>query len=370
MPQRIDSQLVECFYEGVSKPQRLAHGLQRLGELLDCDRVSLNIWDRRGQWGIASHALRAAGGWQLRISEAELPDPALRALARKLDPGQWTRCGLLHEASGEAGRADKLNDARKALLCTRIGLTHAEALLALQRPAGGWDEALPQIRQANELCRALLPALDPIAKLRHLGRQLAHQSAMLDSVRMPMILVDASQRPLAVNAAAASLFKLAPNAGGRKSVASLTGVPASQFAQLVKQACAHPATGGVLPFQTRRDAPAAHLLVLPLRVARGGLPQPTALVLVQGLNGLPEQPQLLLQRVYGLTPAEARLAQLILDGQSPVNAASTLQLSVATIRTQLSAVLKKTGAQRQSDLVRQLSPLLMLNHSGASGTPA
>ena len=59
--------------------------------------------------------------------------------------------------------------------------------------------------------------------------------------------------------------------------------------------------------------------------------------------------------------AEARLALLILEGQSPGRVASALQLSVTTVRTQLSAVLKKTGAQRQSDLVRRLAPLMLLD---------
>lgn len=370
MPQSLNSRLVECFFEGLSQPQKLAEGLQLMGHLLDCERVSLNIWDRRGQWGMASHAFRGGGKWQLKAVDGELPDPAMGMLARKFEPGHWTRCGYLHEGSSDAARAGRADGTRKALLCARFALTRAEALLTLQRPAGGWDDAQPQIQRAADLSRALLPALEPLARLRQLSRQLAHQSAMLDSVRMPMILIDASQRPLAVNAAATALFKLAPNAEGRKSVASLAGVAPSGFAQLVKQACGQPAAGGVLPVQSRRDAPTAHLLVLPLRVARGGLPQPAALVLVQGLTGLPEPSQLLLQRVYGLTPAEARLAQLILDGQSPVDAASTLRLSVATIRTQLSAVLKKTGAQRQSDLVRQLSPLLMLNHGAAAGALA
>lgn len=369
MQQSIDTQLVACFYEGISQPQRLAQGLQCLGDRLACERVSLNLWDRRGHWGMASHALRLGDGWQLKASEGELPDPALQALARKFKPGHWARLGYLFEGQAEPGRTAAKEMARKAMLCTRIELAQAEALITLYRPDGGWDDARPQIGQAADLSRALLPALDPIARLRHLSRQVACQSAVLDSVRMPIILMDSSQRPLAVNAAAAAIFKLAPKANGRKSVVALPGVAPSRFSQLVGLACADPATGGVLPFQPppSHNAPASHLLVLPLRITCGGLPHPAALILVQGAGGLPEESQLLLQHVYGLTPAEARLAQLILDGQSPGNAASILQVSVATIRTQLSAVLKKTGAQRQSDLVRQLSPLLMLNHGTAAG---
>ncbi len=77
--------------------------------------------------------------------------------------------------------------------------------------------------------------------------------------------------------------------------------------------------------------------------------------------------QQVLQHVYRLTPAEARLAQMILEGQSPGRAAAALQVSVSTIRTQLSSVLKKTGAQCQSDLVRRLLPLQFLNYISHRG---
>ena len=89
-----------------------------------------------------------------------------------------------------------------------------------------------------------------------------------------------------------------------------------------------------------------------------GSNQPTALILVHGPQGV-DSGSHLLQQIFGLTPAEARLTRLILEGRSPGDAAIQLHVSVSTIRTQLSAVLKKTGAQRQSDLVRRLSPLLV-----------
>ena len=189
---------------------------------------------------------------------------------------------------------------------------------------------------------------------------------MLDSLRMPMMLVDASQRALAANAAARGLFNLSGKTSSGKIAISLPGLPASQFAQLLTRACGKPATGGVLPLHIGTDAGPAHLLVLPLRTHRASLAQPVGLVLVQGLATANAHAQPLLQHVYGLTPAEARLTLMILDGQSPGHAATALRLSVTTVRSQLSAVLKKTGAQRQSDLVRRLAPLLLLEKDFAT----
>ena len=357
-----DPVLLASFYEGISRPQRFAQGLQRIGELLGCERVSMRVWDRRGGWGCASDALLRDGHWELKTIDDQFPEPALRALVGKLEPGKWKLVEQLHHAAPLAGGEARRRS--EAWLCTRILLSQAEALLSLQRPERNWSPE--QIEQARDACRLMLPALEPIARQRQLAQQVERISVMLDSLRMPMMLVDASQRALAANAAARGLFNLSGRTSSGKIAIALPGVPASQFAHLLKGACSKPAVGGVLPLRTSAEVGAAHLLVLPLRTHRASLAQPTALVLVQGLAATSAHAQPLLQHVYGLTPAEARLTLMILDGQSPGRAATALQLSVTTVRTQLSAVLKKTGAERQSDLVRRLAPLMLLEKDFAS----
>lgn len=58
--------------------------------------------------------------------------------------------------------------------------------------------------------------------------------------------------------------------------------------------------------------------------------------------------------LYGLTPAEARLASRLVRGMSPAQAASALGLTVNTVRTHLKRIFSKTETRRQSDLVRLL----------------
>ncbi len=359
-----DPSLLACFYEGISKPQRLGEGLQRMGQLLGCDRVSLRIWDRRGQWGCRSDVIRREAGWALEINDSELPEQALRALLKKFEPGQWKLVEQLRRAAPRPDGSPGASDCGgEALLCTRLLLPQAEAMLALGRKSSDWHDVPALLERANPACRALLPALYPIARLRQLGQQTTMLSTMLNSFSMPMMLLDASRRPLAQNAAAASLFRMSSHSVGGRLAVSVSGVPESQFSELVRRAVARQAAGGIIGLQSR---PGAHLLVLPLVMRGSPQPQQVALVLVQGMSSGADSVERLLQHLYGFTPAEARLAQLILDGQSPGDAASALRVSVATIRTQLSAVLKKTGAQRQSDLVRRLSPLLVFNHGADS----
>jgi DNA-binding CsgD family transcriptional regulator len=58
--------------------------------------------------------------------------------------------------------------------------------------------------------------------------------------------------------------------------------------------------------------------------------------------------------VYGITPAQVRLAGLIIAGHDLVVAAERLGVSVNTTRTQLQRMFEKTGVRSQSALVRAL----------------
>ena len=59
--------------------------------------------------------------------------------------------------------------------------------------------------------------------------------------------------------------------------------------------------------------------------------------------------------MFGLSPAECRLAVALADGKKLSEIARQSGLKITTLRTQLSAVLKKVGVERQTDLIRVLS---------------
>ena len=62
-----------------------------------------------------------------------------------------------------------------------------------------------------------------------------------------------------------------------------------------------------------------------------------------------------LAAVYQLTPSEERLADLIVNGLSLVDAAAHLKVSRNTARTHMKRIYVKTCAQNHADLVRTLS---------------
>lgn len=60
------------------------------------------------------------------------------------------------------------------------------------------------------------------------------------------------------------------------------------------------------------------------------------------------------QAVYGLSPAQTRLAGLIVEGHDLAEASERLQVSVNTVRTQLQRTFDKIGVRSQAALVRRL----------------
>ena len=59
-----------------------------------------------------------------------------------------------------------------------------------------------------------------------------------------------------------------------------------------------------------------------------------------------------LREIYELTPAEARMASLVAQGNRLEDAAEDLGVSLNTVRTHLKRIFAKTGTDRQADLVR------------------
>jgi DNA-binding CsgD family transcriptional regulator len=65
--------------------------------------------------------------------------------------------------------------------------------------------------------------------------------------------------------------------------------------------------------------------------------------------------------MFDLSPTEARLAHQLSRGVSINEYAENFCVSVATVRTQLRAVLRKTGTSRQQDLIRMLATIPVIS---------
>ena len=84
----------------------------------------------------------------------------------------------------------------------------------------------------------------------------------------------------------------------------------------------------------------------------GGSMALAALVFVSDPGGIPQSRGTLMRSLYGLTPAESRVADLLLQGLDAGEAANRLGLTLGTVRLQTKRVMAKTGTRRQAELMR------------------
>ncbi len=87
-----------------------------------------------------------------------------------------------------------------------------------------------------------------------------------------------------------------------------------------------------------------------------------AVVFVSDPDQKIEVPTQALQGYYGLTPAEARLAVLLLEGRTLNEAEELCGVTRNTAKSQLKSIFLKTGVQRQQELIRLLLRTFPLTH--------
>jgi DNA-binding CsgD family transcriptional regulator len=80
--------------------------------------------------------------------------------------------------------------------------------------------------------------------------------------------------------------------------------------------------------------------------------RPAFALIISDPNRAIELDHAALCRLYGLTPAEGRLAALLANGKHIESAAHLLGVSIHTVRTHLKHIFSKTETSSQSDLVR------------------
>jgi DNA-binding CsgD family transcriptional regulator len=96
--------------------------------------------------------------------------------------------------------------------------------------------------------------------------------------------------------------------------------------------------------------------VIPIRLSARDIFIRCAAVLVLTPVTLPQAPPVeLVQSLFDLTPAEARVARNLASGKTVDDIASDGSISPNTIRTQIRGILEKTGCTRQVDVVALLT---------------
>jgi DNA-binding CsgD family transcriptional regulator len=225
---------------------------------------------------------------------------------------------------------------------------------------GGWRRG-PFNEEERRRMAVLIPHLRRIVAMKdRMAAAQMHASGLLEMMdRLPYgVLLLGSKREI-LEASAAARVTLASRSGMHADGGRLGFTRSGNeraFAERLNEEPTRARLDDVLLLSQTGLRQAISLLVLPLPPAQEAWLRPAArwLVLVFDPEVNPPLTQRSLQRAFGITAAEASLAQRLASGFTVVQAAAALNISRNTARTQLKSIFAKVGVRTQAQLVRRL----------------
>lgn len=232
-----------------------------------------------------------------------------------------------------------------------------------------------------ELLRLLFPHLErgiqfqnKIAELQ--GKYRASLGA-LELLPNGVILLDDHGRILEVNCAAREILK--QNDGlkiDKKELAASTPDQTKRLrlaiaaAARVAQGISLSASGSIGIHRPSGRRPFALMIMpSPVHAFPPEAERPAVIVFISDPEKKLKTAREVLERIYGLTCAEARLADQLVQGETLVHAAERLEVSHTTVRTHLQRIFEKTNTRHQGDLIRLLLSGIVRAVPGAETSP-
>lgn len=261
--------------------------------------------------------------------------------------------GLIYETATDDSAWPLLLDQLGRLLMSQQ--THSE-------PQGP-DPSRSAVEGAQMLARCLSPHFERAQgihlELSSLTTQRDGLEAALSRVPLGMAVVQADGTVVSMNRAMAAMAngsQVLQVEGGR-----LRTPPEQGLLAQVGQVCAGQLHDVVCQLKVPNGTGRLSVWLSPLLRGHG---EHLALLLVASGQSMALSADALVT-MYGLTPAESRLAQRLVLGADLEEACQTLAISVNTAKTHLKRVYAKVGVRRQSELVQAVyaSPLWLLSDS-------
>lgn len=247
-----------------------------------------------------------------------------------------------------------------ATVTTLINATTMEHLTLCRGTKQG-EFSREVLRTIEAIVPHLQMALATRRRLLDLESRVSGLENAFDRLDSALVLLDAEGQVVLVNRAASVILSKTEGLSLGKSKLMATGTAVSaRLKALIAEAIAT-ATGkglhggGALQIPRTGTRP-LQLLISPIRIEEGALPgSAVAVVFFNDPDCIPAVPADVLRELFGLTFAEARLAQDLVAGKSLLEAAEQCRIKHETARTQVKSMFQKTGARRQSELLLLLT---------------
>ncbi|MGB6431170.1 MAG: helix-turn-helix transcriptional regulator [Candidatus Acidiferrales bacterium] len=358
---------VAAIYDAALQPEAWPVALSRVGDLIGGSWLlmaairptGVSDFIAQDQHGTAEHLAL----FQQKYNNPET-NPAIPSLMsagpggivfreRDMSDQEWLRSGLYREIYRPNGIYHGIG---AFVLKTE---THV-AFLGANRPKSGGQFTSAAVGLLRQTMPHLGRSLQVHLRLADLQSEKTAHQALWDALAFGVVLLDREGKILWTNREATAI--LARGDGLRIRNKFLSAACATEHAELQRLIRASVATSegraaapdAALRVSRPSLARALALLIAPIRIQRAFCGQPVAVAFVTDPERQRQPIPDVLKRLYGLTPREAALAALLLQGIDLREAAEQLEVSMNTARTHLRLVFEKTDTHRQSELVHLL----------------
>jgi DNA-binding CsgD family transcriptional regulator/PAS domain-containing protein len=231
-----------------------------------------------------------------------------------------------------------------------IPIVHVSIYRPLAMPVfGEADKALladlvPHLREATRIG----------FRIGALERRVGMMQSAVETISPALVLLDAQGKVVFTNGRAQALLTANDSL---RVVAGRLVVAGKQQARLDALLTVSPKDETILGIPRPSGQPNIWLIRVPMPQGENAPPdarRPTIALMIHDSAAIATIDLKGFAKVHGLSPAEARMTNLLLEHTSLPPVSQALGVSINTVRTQLRAVLEKTGAKRQAELVRML----------------
>jgi DNA-binding CsgD family transcriptional regulator len=211
----------------------------------------------------------------------------------------------------------------------------------------------------------LLPYMRRAFQLRHAHRKHAARTvreSTLDALTFGIVVCEAGGRIVFANAAAEALAQAGAGlvlGSSGKGLGALLPVEGRTLAALINDAGSG-GSGGAMRLSGRNGGTDLVVLVTPLPrslAVDSSAGTTRVLVTLRSARDSPSFTAEILIHLFGVSPAQAEIALAIYNGKTPEQIAAERGVAISTVRTHLTEIFVRTGAENQRDLVRLLGML-------------
>lgn len=370
------SDLLGLLYESLASPYLWEHFLAKLARQFGCEMAAITFHDRRKQ----NPVMQSSIGMPLpTLQEYQMYYGARNpftpwVMERVSRTGSWYgRTGILLDHEGKkseyfAWASQHGFDHGVGGMASSGGQTFTALSLARPKSLGPFDE------KSAELVRLLIPhfkrAFQIHQELQRLRSCVAGANAALDHIEIGVIAIDGKGRVIFLNHRAESILRNQEWIAIRHG--KLTATNSVQAAPLEALTASAALTGAgrstqapdAMTINGKRTLRPLLITVTPFRSSCFMTEKhPCALIFLTDPSSKPAARANITSSLFGLTPAECRLADLLLEELEIGATADRMHLTIGTARFMLKSIFQKTGTHRQSQLIRLLSSIPGTSHS-------